>query len=312
MPSAFDDDLPPWRSRLVPPPMRAWLRARLATDGGARILKTLLGEPRIFEWLHSVAVVQNPDLRALVPPIPPEALRGVVAQRDVAEFLWTGLLDVDLLLGIYEEHRDASAPPRPRVLDFGCGCGRLLRFLVGHGDLFELHGCDVAEKHVAWCRAHLPGVAFATNAPAPPLGYPDAHFDLVWTLSVFTHLDAPAAATWRAELARILRPGGVLLATLHGPTALDRVVNEPEVRDLFRLDAAAATALRTRTRRDGFAFLPYDADQLAAAEAGPGYGAAFHAPEDVARRWPSAALELVAYLPGKLRGWQDVVVLRWR
>ena len=98
-----------------------------------------------------------------------------------------------------------------RVLDFGCGAGRTLRHLLDTGA--ELHGCDVHGPSVAWLAEHLsPPVHAQRNADRPPLPYADGSFDLVYALSVFTHL-ADTWEEWLAELRRVLAPGGVLVAT---------------------------------------------------------------------------------------------------
>lgn len=301
-----------WRERLVSEPLRARLRELIAEDGEARVLSLLLGEPRIFEWLHAVAALRDPVLRGLVPPLPPHALREITAHTEPELFLWTGLVDVEALLSVYMQYRGAAAPARPRLLDFGCGCGRLLRFLTGHDDLFDLHGADVNPAHVAWCADHLPPIRFATTAPRPPAPYADCSFDGIWCLSVFTHLDEAASDAWRAEMARLLVPGGLLIATLHGLTALKKFVDEPALQERFRLPGAQAADLYARFAADPFVFVPYDKDVLAAANAGDVYGTTFTHPSYVARRWTDDRFEVLAQLDGGLRGWQDVVVLRRR
>lgn len=104
-----------------------------------------------------------------------------------------------------------------RVLDFGCGSGRLLRKLR---DLpGELHGTDIDSEAIDWCRKHLPHVKSAVNGASPPTHYPDEFFDCVCAISVFTHLNEEAQFAWLEELRRITKPGGVLLLSVHGETA---------------------------------------------------------------------------------------------
>lgn len=104
------------------------------------------------------------------------------------------------------------------VLEWGCGPGRLIRHmpqLLGPR-LASLTGSDYNAQSVAWCRANLPGIAFAENGLEPPLPFPGGAFDAVYNFSVFTHLSEAVQLAWAAELVRVLRPGGLLVCTTHG------------------------------------------------------------------------------------------------
>src|SRR5207244_2931679 len=117
----------------------------------------------------------------------------------------------------------AYVPPAEidSVLDFGCGCGRVTRYWNDFGG--EVSGSDVSAKAVAWCRANLTFARFEVNRLAPPLAFPDEQFDLVYALSVFTHLTEELQLAWRDELRRVLRPGGRLFVTTHGRSYAPRL-----------------------------------------------------------------------------------------
>jgi ubiquinone/menaquinone biosynthesis C-methylase UbiE len=106
-----------------------------------------------------------------------------------------------------------------RVMDFGCGCGRTLRWLLDEYKTAEFHGVDVSSSAINWCRKHLSGGFFVNCNQEPPLPYPDEHFDVIYSISVFTHLDQRMQDLWLAELRRLLKPGGWLLITVHGERA---------------------------------------------------------------------------------------------
>ena len=104
-----------------------------------------------------------------------------------------------------------------RVLDFGCGAGRTLRHFVSEATAGELHGCDIDGPSIAWLAENLsPPLRVFRNEEAPPLPLDANSFDLIWAISVFTHI-ADRWAAWLLELHRILRDGGLLVATIHGP-----------------------------------------------------------------------------------------------
>lgn len=98
------------------------------------------------------------------------------------------------------------------VAEWGCGMGRILRHLPPEWDVT---GFDYNRAAVAWCAGNLPG-RFSLNGDMPPLDAEDGAFDALYTVSVFTHLSAAQHEAWAKELARVIRPGGVLLATVHG------------------------------------------------------------------------------------------------
>ncbi|MGH9613715.1 MAG: class I SAM-dependent methyltransferase [Bryobacteraceae bacterium] len=106
-----------------------------------------------------------------------------------------------------------------RVLDFGCGCGRTIRWFLRDGGKTEFHGVDVDADAIDWCNRHLHQGHFLATGPTPPLPYPPEHFDIVYCLSVFTHLNESMQDLWLAEISRILKPGGVLALTVFGAAA---------------------------------------------------------------------------------------------
>ena len=105
-----------------------------------------------------------------------------------------------------------------RVLEWGCGPGRLIRHMpeLLCGRVGTIVGTDYNPATIDWCTHQLPGIVFALNELMPPLPFPDDHFDAAYNFSVFTHLSQEAQLAWAAELRRVLKPGGVLLSTTHG------------------------------------------------------------------------------------------------
>jgi SAM-dependent methyltransferase len=139
----------------------------------------------------------------------------VAGTADADWFLRSGRASYDALVAHVALDRIGS------VLDFGCGCGRVTRYW--HDFEGSVAGSDLDAEAVAWCRRNLPFARFEANGLAPPLAFADESFDLVYALSVFTHLTADLQLAWRDELRRTLRPGGFLLLTTHGRSYLPRL-----------------------------------------------------------------------------------------
>jgi trans-aconitate methyltransferase len=127
-------------------------------------------------------------------------------------------------------HRVWRHLPRARVrkvLDWGCGPARVTRHLLALLPEAEIHGTDVDAEAVAWSARALPEAHFRPCGLEPPLDYPDGCFDLVLGGSVFTHLQRELQLRWLAELARVLAPGGLLIATTLGEFAVRHRLTQP-------------------------------------------------------------------------------------
>jgi SAM-dependent methyltransferase len=103
-----------------------------------------------------------------------------------------------------------------QVLDWGCGSARTIRWFNDLPPGTALHGVDINEPAIAWCRTHCRVGVFHHTEPLPPLPFEDASFDLVYGISVLTHLDERFQDDWLDELRRIVMPGGLVLLSVHG------------------------------------------------------------------------------------------------
>lgn len=155
--------------------------------------------------------------------LPPRRLMVRVAMTADADwFLRSGLAAYDAIA----EH--VPLGELGAVLDFGCGCGRVTRWF--HDFDGEVAGSDLSADAIEWCRDNLEFGSFVTNTLEPPLVFDDESFDLVYALSVFTHLTDELQLAWRDELRRVLRPGGTLLITTHGRSYVPRLDDDERAR----------------------------------------------------------------------------------
>ena len=185
------------------------------------------------------------------PLIPPRRMSGYVGEGD---FRATG----DEFLRHFREL--GGLRPDHRVLEMGCGIGRMARVLAGVlRPPGSYDGFDVVASGIAWCQAQyrdtpapfrfvhadLRNPAYnpggARRADEYHFPYGDGAFDLVIATSLFTHLLAADADHYLAEAARVLAPGGRLLSTWYLIADEHRAAPPPP---FTRLDASAAWAVR--------------------------------------------------------------------
>ena len=178
------------------------------------------------------------------PDIPPLRLRFVGA----GDFRAVGEEMKGLLVRI------GGLRPDERVLDIGCGAGRVALPLTRTLDASATYdGFDIVKGGIDWCRRHItpqhPNFRFVhvgvrsseyrdrgADASTFRFPFPDHSFDLAFATSLFTHLTFDETRQYLRESHRVLAPGGRLFATF------------------FLLDEVAKNALPSREQRFRFPF----------------------------------------------------------
>ena len=102
------------------------------------------------------------------------------------------------------------------ILDWGCGCGRVITQLMKFVSPERLHGCDIDSAAIEWDKQNLHGPSFTRVDPYPPTNYPDRSFDVIYGISVMTHLDENTQMLWLRELERIARPSAIVALSVMG------------------------------------------------------------------------------------------------
>jgi SAM-dependent methyltransferase len=185
-------------------------------------------------------------------------------------------------------------------LDFGCGYGRVVRFLVERAPAEKVWASDVIEEAVDFCAAEF-GVH-----PAPSRGALvdvdlPRRFDFLYAISVITHLDEENSGVFLRRLGEWLAPDGLVLFTTHGQWSLEHLGYYGETYDARRAE------IERGVHEQGFAFVPYHH------YSGNDYGMTWHSVDYVKARIEEihgGALELVSFEPHRLDGRQDVFAYR--
>lgn len=237
------------QERLVGERGRRWSDA-LLEPVGATLEEGLLRELASYVGTSDLAVLRArcrqslDELRTVwttsVTPDDPHSVEAYYRQVDgtLYELLWWHTLVADLSPLAYVNALElAERGAGRRYLDFGAGVGSGGLLFARAG--FEVTLADVSLPLLAFCRwrfarRDLPARFVDTQASSIPA----ATFDVITAMDVFEHLVDPAAIA--TELARALRPGGILVARLHAEEDPDRpqhiaTVFDPVLRRLQEL-----------------------------------------------------------------------------
>lgn len=220
--------------------------------------------------------------------LPPPSLRYRVGGRpEVDKFLAVGKqlsADIDDSLKKIGRNLDSFE----NVLDFGCGCARTLIWFSDRKPNF--FGTDIDSESIAWSKKHLNFATFSVNNALPPLEYSDGQFDLIYAISVFTHLNEEYQFRWMSELRRVLRQNGILIATFHATGSW---------KDLAPQHLA-------KLQKDGFVYLVRN-DRKGILPTW--YQTAYHTKEYIMDKF-GQNFKVLAYLEKGLKNFQDLVVLQ--
>lgn len=199
---------------------------------GARIMAT---KQRVVRWLRSAQILgvaegvssfvqrlrqraSNKEFRRQHPgfPIPPDHLmRDAYGTQSYCDYDSDGRKAAAYIAKLLTPHLNET---EHRVLEWGCGPGRIIRHLKDQHPFSSstVVGADYNAETVAWCREGLPDLSFKVNESTPPLPFDDGQFDVVYAISVFTHLSEEVHTPWFDECLRVTAPGGIILITLQG------------------------------------------------------------------------------------------------
>jgi SAM-dependent methyltransferase len=176
-----------------------------------------------LEQMESILQVEKS-----IPPAPPKHLQIRVVGVYVPDFIRSGVRTYQLLndaLKSVSKNLDGFKT----ILDFGCGCGRIIRAFRHFLPSQNLYGTDIDPEAIEWLRTNYRDIAeFAVNPHLPPMPYKEETFDFIYSISIFTHLPEEMQFAWLEELRRITKPGGYLILTTHGETYYGKLAHEKQ------------------------------------------------------------------------------------
>jgi ubiquinone/menaquinone biosynthesis C-methylase UbiE len=245
-------------------------------------------------------------------PVPPNHSIRVTSSSTIRHYYESGLTT---LLPIVTAAMSCGADfERPiNVLDFGCGVGRQLLHLGRMYPGVTAYGCDVNQDSIAYIKRTFPAVKASVNSFDPPLPFDAGMFDVIYSVSTFSHFSQPDAIAWLNELKRVARPGGLLCLTFNGVTSLGRSHERGVRQDFsaeklladgvwFDADDQAFQAAKTAEAASQFSGTMIGITRL--------YGEMHYAPDTFAALAQQQQLEVLLILPGIIDRYQDLIVLR--
>jgi SAM-dependent methyltransferase len=262
---------------------------------------------RLRELLERLPVSGRPALpQSVTDELPPRRLRARAGAAGAAPYLDGGRRTAEeLIAGLRRAERDPAQ--LAAILDFGCGAGRVLPYIARIAPQARSVGCDVDRAAIEWAGARRPGAEWVLSSFEPPLPFAGDTFDLVYSVSVFSHLGRGLQDRWLRELRRVLAPGGVALLSVHGPSAFEAFRSGRVRTSWCPPEVFARGPLRSRD----CVFTPYTRSLWTAGElpgVGSQYGLAFHGADFIREVW-GRELTVLDIRERALTDWQDLVIV---
>lgn len=243
----------------------------------------------VRDWDHFF--LARPGRRSDIPLPPVDLSHRIIRVRNMATFETWGY-------SIKRKYEEAVRPhlaahdERPRLLDWGCGCGRLARFFVGSTDYY---GIDIDREAVEWCRGAIPGGQFRVQSLQAETAFESDFFDIVIGNSIFTHLREQDQFAWLAELRRIAKPDGIVAVSVNCATSLFNAGNKPAIVATLRqrgfCDTGPELVLKGVTVDDSY------------------YRNIYHTHDYIRETW-SRYFSIEEIVPGFAGNMQDLVLMR--
>jgi SAM-dependent methyltransferase len=195
-----------------------------------------------------------------------------VAARDWEKYKARSTRIADLVtskISEFEVGTDASS----NILDWGSALGGASIVLSERFDA-TVYAADLDKHSMRWLSNNCPEIRTQALDPEGALPFVDGLFDLVFGISVFTHIPERLTKFYIDELARTIKPGGIMLQSFHGYHNVENVAKGPKEKGLYPSDVSSL-------KDAGVYFKSYSAEELSLMDftSKTEYGIATHSKE---------------------------------
>lgn len=195
-----------------------------------------MSRPRAVEqWIETVIASQSSPQKSplgdVLPAFPDATLQvNTTSLSGEAAIRQAGAFFEDVVRTL--ETDGAPLQPDSRVLDFGCGWGRVGRMFLRDVSIGSIDGLDVDPAFVEVTSRLFGTENFHVCSPNPPSRADAGRYTLVVSYSVFSHLSEATTRAWLEEFHRILKPGGYVAFTTRHDSFFDYVAWARDAEDV--------------------------------------------------------------------------------
>ena len=119
----------------------------------------------------------------------------------------------------------------PKILDYGCGWGRITRLMATLSDDGNIHGVDVDSRLISSANECASTIRFSEIESMGTLPFDTDYLDLAFANSVFSHLSEVSAIATLGELTRVLSPDGLLIISVLEQVEMEKFYSNVKQKD---------------------------------------------------------------------------------
>jgi SAM-dependent methyltransferase len=266
---------------------------RLAVDGNLLVCKIV--DKKTLLPLEGYYSIHSEGGKLDDLPLPDDTHLARIGAKNVQHYKSVGFDKFMRLQDVLVKYADRTFGDMGRILDWGCGCGQVLRYFNQYSNV-EVSGADIDSVNIEWCERNLDFAKFYRVPLKPPTQFTAGYFDLIIGISVVTHLRENDQSDWLAELSRISRKGAIALLSVHGNGG---VAFRNELFDIYKL---------LRWQENGFLAIGVDSaiDSINDKEY---YTTSFQTDWYIRKQW-AKHFQIIDVIPSYIGHFQDLVVMR--